>query len=170
METLKLDSSYRPIEVIDAFDAFSMVWTGRAEMIESYDNLVFKSTHDDWDVPCVIVIKRYVSIKKTALVCNRENVLWRDRYTCQYCGEQFAKNKLTLDHVTPKCKGGPKTWENIVTSCIKCNQKKGNKLPKEAGMIPLVLPKEPPFQVYHTIGRKKIHKKWLTYLKGYPFI
>jgi hypothetical protein len=170
MRTLKLDSSFRPIQIIDAFDAFNMVWMNRAHLIESYDNITFRSTHDEWDVPCVIVIKRYVKMHKFTLVCNRKNVLWRDRFTCQYCASILPHDKLTLDHVTPRSRGGPKSWENIVTCCIKCNQKKGNKLPHEANMVPLRLPKEPPNQIFHTIEKKKIHNKWLPYLKGYPFI
>ncbi len=170
MQTLKLDSSYRPIQIIDAFDAFNMVWMGRANMVESYDDLKFRSTHSEWDVPCVIVIKRYVKTRKFSLICNRKNVLWRDRFTCQYCGKIFPYEKLTMDHVTPRSRGGPKTWENIVCSCIKCNQKKGNRLPHEANMIPLCLPKEPNHQIFHTVEKKNVHEKWLPYLKGYPFV
>ncbi len=116
MQTLKLDSSYRPIQLIDAFDAFNMVWTNRACMVESYDNITFKSTHDEWEVPCVIVIKRYVPILKYALVCNRKNILWRDRFTCQYCAQIFPQEKLTLDHVTPRSRGGPKTWISLIST------------------------------------------------------
>ena len=170
MQTLKLDSSYRPIQIIDAFDAFNMVWMGRANMVESYDDLKFRSTHDEWDIPCVIVIQRYVKTRKFSLVCNRKNVLWRDRFTCQYCGNIFPPDKLTMDHVTPRSRGGPKTWENIVTSCMKCNQKKGSRLPHEANMIPLALPKEPPTHIFHTVEKKNVHEKWLPYLKGYPFV
>ncbi len=51
--------------------------------------------------------------------------------------------KLNLDHVIPKDKGGKTTWENIVTSCVKCNTRKANKLPKEAGMFPEAKPFAP---------------------------
>jgi len=166
MKTLKLDSSYRPIQIIDAYDAFNMIWMRRGNMLESYDNIKFRSTHNEWDIPCVIVINRYVNIHKFTLVCNRKNILWRDRFTCQYCGNIFPHDKLTMDHVTPRSRGGPKTWENIVTSCIKCNQRKGNSTPHEARMVPLCPPKEPSYQLFHTIEKKNIPNKWLPYLKG----
>ena len=164
MKTLKLDSSYRPIQIMDAFDAFSMVWMDRAVLVEAYDGIKFHSTHAEWDVPCVIAIKRYVNLRNFTLGCNRKNVLWRDRFTCQYCGKIMPPDRLTLDHVTPRSRGGPKTWENIVTACYRCNQRKGNSLPNEIGMIPLRLPKEPPTHIFQTLAKNSIHKKWLPYL------
>ena len=83
-KTLKLDSSYRPIQVIDSFDAFCMVWMGRANLVEVYSNKYIRSAHQAFPVPCVIALKRYVKISKITLKCNRRNVFWRDRNTCQY--------------------------------------------------------------------------------------
>ena len=167
MKTLKLDSSYRPIQVIDSFDAFCMIYMGRANLVESYDNMCIRSTHQSFPVPCVISLNRYVNVSKITLNCNRRNVFWRDRYTCQYCGKIYDEVELTLDHVTPKCKGGPKSWENIVTACKKCNQKKGSKLPHQAKMVPMRLPKAPSPYIFRTLGRENIHSKWIPYLDGY---
>tara|TARA_E500000331_G_C16948293_1_gene579303 strand:+ start:89 stop:607 length:519 start_codon:yes stop_codon:yes gene_type:complete len=170
MFTLKIDSSFRPVAIIDSIDGFSMVWSGRANLVEVYDDRYLHSTHEAWPEPCVISINRFVKFSNFTLGCNRKNIFWRDANTCQYCGNIFSENKLTLDHVTPRSKGGPKTWENIVTSCVKCNQKKGNKLPHEVNMMPLRLPKPPNFDIYQVIGRKHIPPKWLPYLQGYkPF-
>ena len=166
MKTLKLDSSYRPIEIIDAFDAFCMIYMGRANLVEVYDNKFIRSAYQAYPVPCVISLNRYVKVGKITLKCNKRNVFWRDRNTCQYCGNVFLPEKLSLDHVTPRSKGGPKTWENIVTSCNKCNQKKGNRLPHEVGMIPLRIPAPPPPHVFQTVGIKETHHKWFAYLRG----
>ena len=167
MKTLKLDSSYRPIQVVDSFDAFCMVWMGRANLVEVYDGKYIRSAHQSFPVPCVIAVKRYVKVSKISMKCNRRNVFWRDSYTCQYCANIFSENRLTLDHVTPRSKGGPKTWENIVTACHKCNQRKGDKLPHEANMIPIRTPKSPSPYIFHTIGRDSVSDKWLPYLQGY---
>ena len=65
---------------------------------------------------------------------SRETLFTRDSFCCQYCGKRFDKHDLTFDHVLPAARGGPKTWENIVTACRKCNHRKSGKTPEEAGM------------------------------------
>ncbi len=58
----------------------------------------------------------------------------RDDFTCQYCGVTSSTNELNLDHVLPRSRGGTSTWENIVTSCYACNQRKAGRTPEEARM------------------------------------
>jgi 5-methylcytosine-specific restriction endonuclease McrA len=70
-------------------------------------------------------------------------VFLRDKFTCQYCAKVLPETQLNLDHVTPRDKGGRTTWENIVTSCFRCNTRKANKLPQEAGMHPRSKPFAP---------------------------
>ena len=165
LKALKLDSSYRPVQIIGVFEAFCMIYTGRANLVEKYDDIEIRSTNKSFSVPCVISLNRYVNRDKLNLKCDRKNVFWRDNNTCQYCGELFSENSLTLDHVTPRSKGGPKTWENIVTCCRECNQTKGSKLPYEANMQPLRPPKRPTSYTFRLLEkRKKINKKWLPYL------
>ncbi|KKJ01096.1 HNH endonuclease [Prochlorothrix hollandica] len=71
---------------------------------------------------------------------NRREVLKRDNHTCQYCGSRSA---LTLDHVLPRSKGGPHSWQNVVTACESCNGKKGDRTPTQAGMVLKTKPKAP---------------------------
>ena len=165
--TLKLDSSYRPVQIVTAFEAFCMIYMGRANMVESYDNEFICSAYEKFPVPSVISLNRYIKRDKLTLKCNRKNVFWRDSNTCQYCGNVFNPDKLTLDHVTPRSKGGPKTWENIVTCCKKCNQIKGDKLPFQVNMQPLRQPIQPSSDTFHVLERGRIHEKWVPYLIGY---
>jgi 5-methylcytosine-specific restriction endonuclease McrA len=65
---------------------------------------------------------------------NRTNILARDRWRCQYCGKKFNTKELTYDHVVPKARGGTTCWENIVTCCIYCNGKKGDKKPQDVNL------------------------------------
>ncbi|NDH48809.1 MAG: HNH endonuclease [Acidimicrobiia bacterium] len=65
---------------------------------------------------------------------SRRNVYLRDANTCQYCGRQFRDEELNLDHVVPRDIGGKTNWENIVTACVRCNSRKANRLPEQAGM------------------------------------
>jgi len=71
---------------------------------------------------------------------NRREVLRRDHHTCQYCG---STHNLTLDHVVPLSRGGSHTWDNVVTACERCNQRKGNRTPEEAGMVLRSKPRAP---------------------------
>ena len=75
-----------------------------------------------FDLPSVIKIKDYVRHDNLSVDLNRKNIIARDEYTCQYCG--VSKTPLTIDHITPKGKGGGDSWENLVAACKPCNQKK----------------------------------------------
>ena len=94
-------------------------------------------------VPRVIVLSFYERVPRLEVRFSRRNVFLRDKYTCQYCAKTFPETQLNLDHVMPRAKGGPTTWENIVTSCFRCNTRKANKLPQEAGMHPRSKPLAP---------------------------
>lgn len=79
------------------------------------------------------MLKEYVPVRKRSFeIVTRRGVFVRDDFTCQYCGDK-AEN---IDHVIPRAKGGRNVWENVVASCLKCNRKKADKLPKEAKMYP----------------------------------
>jgi len=162
--TLKLDSSYKPIGIIDSVDAFSMVWKGKAVMVERYDSYL-KSGNDVWDEPAVIVLHRYIDFPFFRVGCTRREIFKRDKYVCQYCHYPFSGGKLTLDHVIPKSRGGQKSWENLVTCCIKCNQKKGDRLLREIGMHLWRRPIKPRYRLIDWLG-PSIPGIWKPYLSG----
>jgi 5-methylcytosine-specific restriction endonuclease McrA len=91
--------------------------------------------------PSVVRIDQYVNFRGGNIILNRKNILKRDGHQCQYCGRKNIP--LTVDHVIPKVRGGNDTWENLVAACILCNNKKGNRTPKEANMILLKRPRQP---------------------------
>jgi len=168
MRALKLDSSFRPIQIISSFEAFCMIYMGRANLVETYDDSYIRSAHQTFETPCVISLNRYIKVNKISLKCNRRNVFWRDKYICQYCGLDFPDKALTLDHVTPRSKGGPKSWENIVACCKSCNQKKGDKLPYQANMQPIRQPTTPSLNSFRVLEQNEsIPTKWYPYLMGY---
>ena len=108
----------------------------------SQERAHFKQPHEDWirsvnfeiQVPRVIRLLRYDRLPKQGVHLNRRNVLARDGHQCQYCGRHFPIHQLSLDHVMPRSRGGPTTWENIVCACLACNVKKGGRTPHEAKM------------------------------------
>lgn len=93
--------------------------------------------------PKILVLSVYDRLPRLEVRFSRRNVFLRDKFTCQYCDKVLPEAQLNLDHVTPRDKGGRTTWENIVTSCFRCNTRKANKLPHEVGMHPRSQPFAP---------------------------
>ena len=163
MMALKLDSAYRPIEIIDAIEALVMCIIGKAIPVETYEKKINSPTKA-FDLPAVIVLKNVVKFRFTTIACNRQNIVWRDNSQCQYCANYFPLDKLTMDHVIPKSRGGKNTWDNLVAACKKCNQQKGSRTPKESGMIPLKKPIRPKANILRTISKSQISDLWKDYL------
>lgn len=141
-QTLLLDSSFYPLQMIDWKKALSLFFTDRAEVVENHQGVTIRSPNQNFKLPKVMRLfckHGEVNIVKF----NRLNVFYRDSFKCQYCRNTFLSRDLTLDHVIPKSKGGETSWENIVSSCAPCNIKKADKLPHEINMNPWKIPKEP---------------------------
>jgi|TARA_R100000908_G_C3706989_1_gene115140 hypothetical protein len=153
--TLKLDAAWKPIDIVDGFKGFNMCYTGRANVVLKYSDGFF---------PAVIVLKEYIRKDFTSYSCNRKNVIWRDKYICQYCGNKFQYHELTMDHVIPKSRGGEKSWTNIVASCKGCNSKKGNKTPKEARMPLIKKPTIPRWNINVLLRDKEIPNEWKDFI------
>lgn len=107
--------------------------------------------HEEWiftvtypvRVPRIIRLLRYDRYPRRKVSLTRRNVFARDDYSCQYCGDRHATAELTIDHVVPRSRGGKDDWENIVTSCSRCNHKKGMRTVEAAGMKLLRVPSTP---------------------------
>lgn len=142
---LVLNASYEPLHVTSAKRAITLVQYGVAEVLENSDDVV-RSPSTVLPIPSVVRLKKYVRRPRIHPVpFNRRNVLRRDTFACQYCG---SPHDLTLDHVMPRSRGGQHTWDNVVTACRECNQRKGNRTPEEANMPLQVRPHAPTFGVY----------------------
>jgi len=103
-------------------------------------------------VPRVILLVMFDRLPKKEVKFTRHNIFERDRNTCQYCGEVFDRKDLNLDHVIPRDRGGPTTWENIVCSCVQCNTRKANRTPLEARMHLVRKPKRPKWRPFVQIN------------------
>ncbi len=120
-----------------------MVFLGKVEVLEEYDEVLYRSVDVTIRMPAVVRLVRVFRGIKRAVKFSRVNVFTRDRFTCQYCGEKRKMRELNYDHVVPRHLGGRTTWENIVTSCYPCNAKKRNRTPEQAGMSLLSIPQKP---------------------------
>ena len=163
MKALKLDSSFRPIEVIDALEALVLCIIGKAKAVEIYGQKI-RSATCSFDLPAVIVLNRYVKFRFGVSSANRKNILWRDENRCQYCAKVFPEVELTMDHILPRSRGGINSWKNLVTACKKCNQKKGAKTPREANMYPIKEPKVPRLSILRNLSESQVSDLWQDYL------
>jgi len=112
-----------------------MVLTGRAEIVEEYQDKTISSFSETFPMPAVIrFVKAVKGYFKRGIRFNRTNIWLRDKGKCQYCGMDVALKDYQKDHVVPQSRGGKTTWENIVCSCSTCNQRKADRTPREAGM------------------------------------
>jgi 5-methylcytosine-specific restriction endonuclease McrA len=142
MKALLLDASYFPIQIIDWKKAMILFFAGRAEVIEHHEDIEISSPNQSFRLPKVM--RLFANFRDfTQVKFNRNNVFYRDRYRCQYCGDKFVEKELTFDHVMPKSRGGPTNWINIVTCCHVCNNKKADRTPEEARMPLLKKPVQP---------------------------
>src|SRR5262245_29430931 len=127
---LVLNASFEPLHVVSWQRAIQLLFQGKVEVIEESDREV-RTVRFTIKVPAVLRLLQYVPLarKKQLVRFSRTNIFLRDSNVCQYCGGKFNKSYLTLDHVIPIVQGGRKCWENIVTACKPCNQKKGGRTP-----------------------------------------
>jgi len=90
----------------------------------------------------------------------------RDKNQCLYCGNKFSTERLSRDHVIPKSRGGQDRWENLVTACKRCNQRKGDSLLEEIDMELLALPYKPnAYEYMALINSERIRGDQMDYLK-----
>ena len=95
-------------------------------------------------IPTVLRLRYYVNVpRRNPPAWTRRGLLARDHYTCEYCGKQCSAREATVDHVLPVSRGGRSSWGNTVTACFRCNQRKADRTPHEAGMKLLIEPKLP---------------------------
>jgi 5-methylcytosine-specific restriction endonuclease McrA len=139
MKTIVLSADMRATQEITVEEALVKLLLGKAYSLEDYNGVVFRSRCLSVPAPRVIVTVRYVKLpEQYAAPLNNANLFARDAHTCQYCGRRASDfvrgERLTRDHIVPVSRGGPDSWENCVTACSKCNNKKADKLPGEAGM------------------------------------
>lgn len=160
---LVLNASYEPINVCTVRRAAVLILKNRAEVLEKGDWALHAESLT-LDRPVVIRLLTYVRIPRDAhrRKITRRAVFARDRWTCQYCGQE--RGHLTVDHVIPRSKGGASNWENIVTSCAPCNRRKGDRLPKQANMVPARAPRAPNPTIFIHVAAPTIPAAWEQYL------
>jgi len=149
---LLLNFSYEPLGTVGVARSMCL-WFRNSVTVEEYDgDNVLHSPSQTFRVPSVIRLRTYINVrrKRNETAMKRARIYIRDKYRCQYCGENRHASDLTLDHILPRAQGGESTPQNLVSACVKCNQRKGNRTPEQARM-PLLTP-----QKYLSIGLDRV--------------
>ena len=162
-QCLLLDSSYLPKNVICSSRAFVIYMKGNCDILKNHQTK-FGLVRKDVDIykPAVIRISDYININYGNVPLSRENIFKRDNHTCLYCDKVFEKKKLTIDHVIPQSKGGPNTWDNLVTACKPCNGEKSDLSLVEWGKDLPILKRPHSLMLLKKI--KDVPKLWEEYL------
>jgi len=184
---LVLNRNWQAVNVIDARHAFNLLFREDARIIGAEGDATFdiawwidySTRHPPVEeresmrtvrvvlrIPDVLILAGYDQLPMKEIRLSRDNVFARDGYVCQYCGRRFSVSQLSVDHVIPRDRGGRNTWENLVTSCKACNERKANRLPHEAGMRLVGKPRRPPKLPFSasTSLRSDMEPGWISFL------
>jgi 5-methylcytosine-specific restriction endonuclease McrA len=166
--TLMLTPWMAPHRVITWQRAVVLLYLGKVEVLEEYDDHIVAPSIT-LRTPAVVRLTQGSVSTKHKVRFSRVNVFTRDGFRCQYCGDRKAMDSLNYDHVVPRVRGGKTVWENIVTSCYACNDRKGSRTPEEAGMNLLRKPFKPASLPLAPIVRpgKEVPSSWRNYC---PFL
>ncbi|QDU93020.1 HNH endonuclease [Lignipirellula cremea] len=148
---LVLNRNWQPVHVASVRRVLTLLFAGAARVVDPQSYQLY--TWDDWAAlepaddepgirsvsrrfraPEVITLVAFDRLPQGRVTFSKRNVFKRDRFTCQYCGEQPTREETTLDHVLPKSKGGASSWENCVLACVDCNHRKADRTPEQARM------------------------------------
>ena len=160
---LVLNRNWQAINIRTPQDAFCQMATNVATAldIEGQDQ-IRPVTWDEWmtlairpqdnavrtvrgliRVPTVIVAVNYARVPRKRPKLCAKSIRERDGNRCQYTGRVLHPDEGSLDHVLPRSRGGKDSWENLVWSSKDVNARKGNRLPHEAGLKLLSVPRSP---------------------------
>ena len=137
---LVLNASYEPLQRVSMRHAIKMLVREVAVIEEEAGG-----SFGPFPVPKVLRLVRYVVTQwmhRRSNLCTKSAIKARDKM-CAYCGGHAE----TVDHIVPRSRGGALTWENAVAACLRCNHRKADRTPAEAGMTLLVTPQQPQYAV-----------------------
>jgi len=161
-KALVLNASYEPLCVVSARRALVLVLREKAELLHATDH-EFHSERAALPEPSVIRLTYFVKVPfRARAALNRRAVFARDDHRCQYCGKA-AEN---IDHVIPRSRGGPHSWENVVAACRPCNTRKEDRLVHETGLTLRRRPVAPQELTWIIVAVGTVHPHWAPYLRS----
>jgi 5-methylcytosine-specific restriction endonuclease McrA len=161
--SLVLNSTHQPLAVVPARRAVVLVLKEKAVVLAS-NGVVFRSERFELPAPSVVRLRYFVHVPFRAhAALTRRAVFARDEWTCQYCGSA-AEN---VDHVIPRSRGGPHSWDNVVAACRRCNHTKADRSLAEMGWALPHPPRTPSGAAWRLLGTRTVDPRWREWL-GVP--
>ncbi|MCP3987736.1 MAG: HNH endonuclease [Actinomycetia bacterium] len=158
---LVLNATYEPIGVVSGRRAVILALDEKVDVLADTGHRI-ESARLSLAVPSVIRLRYYVKVpyKRTAPL-SRRAVFARDQGKCQYCG----RSAESIDHVVPRSKGGPHSWDNVVACCRRCNTYKGDRLLADCSLELKTEPKAPTQYVWVKVAAGTVPAAWTPYLE-----
>lgn len=129
-----LNADYSFLNTISVEKAFTLIAKAKVQILENTDKVI-RSVYNSWPVPKIMRLLYIVRVVyRNKVPWTPRNIFIRDNYTCQYCGAKLTVKQSECEHIIPRSRSGKSTFENTVCSCHRCNQRKADKTPREAGM------------------------------------
>jgi 5-methylcytosine-specific restriction endonuclease McrA len=179
---LVLNRNWQPIQFLPVQTAIVTTMRDMASVLDVQDYLLL--TFEEWieldrksdrtittpnlsiPAPEVIVLKKYGERPPRKVTFSRPNLYKRDANTCQYCGAAMPSPDLTIEHILPRSRGGPTSWENCVAACKDCNSRKADMTPPEAGMKLRAKPVRPDWAPRLQLPKGKVVRpSWRPFLE-----
>lgn len=167
-----LNGDYRPLASVTIPKAVNLLIADKVEAVEGVARTL-QTPNTVFEVPSVIVLKRYVNVPSRNKKWSRRGVMERDNYTCVFCGISAGQQRnrngrwhqrdFTIEHIVPVSRGGKSTWGNTACACYACNHKKADRMPNEAGVKLLWEPKTPRTNYWVVSG--SFPKEWKKYFE-----
>jgi 5-methylcytosine-specific restriction endonuclease McrA len=149
-----LNGDYTFLNTVNWRRAVTLIMSGKAEALKYTDKILHCVDGSCIRIPSVMKLLKVIRmIYKNRVPYSKKNVMFRDGFACVYCG---AQSGLTIDHVIPQSRGGKNSFENCVTSCFDCNNKKGNRTPNEANMYMKRRPYAPTISEFFRLKMKQM--------------
>lgn len=162
---LVLNANFEPINVCTSRRAIGLILTGKASLVLNGRGYIH-TVNQIYPSPSIIRLEKMVKRPRPRVRLTKREVLRRDNYTCQYCGERSPY--LTIDHIVPRRLGGDHSWENLVAACPNCNHRKGGRTLEQSHMHLLRQPGEPPASAEYLFGRHlNENVEWIPFIEGW---
>jgi 5-methylcytosine-specific restriction endonuclease McrA len=167
---LLLNASFSPLSIIPKQRALSLLMRDCVEAVTD-ETIPMEGASRTVQLPTIIRLHRFVNVPQRHATWSRSAIMKRDTYKCIYCGVQIGerqfgryltKKDFTLDHIIPRSRGGRNSWGNTACACFRCNQRKADRTPHEAGMPMRWEPKTP--RVNYIIAAGDVPDTWKVYL------
>src|SRR3978361_1835467 len=157
-DALVLNATYEPLCVVSQRRAIVLVLTAKAVVVEGGEGGLRSPTRRV-DIPAVVRLSRFVRVPYRADVpLTRKGVLARDGHRCAYCGAPAT----SLDHVIPRCRGGPPSWGDVVAPCARCNHTKADRSVADMGWRLRSLPRAPSGAAWGGLGARRVDPRWYS--------